>query len=76
MMTNHPNRSRDKSQASNPSTDQIVSARNAVGYTQKQAAEKIMHSVRTWEKWETGERRMHPALFDYFLLKTGQKTLA
>jgi putative transcriptional regulator len=74
-MTNHPNRSRAKSPVSNPTIDQIKSARAAAGLTQKQAAELIMCTVRAWEQWECGNRRMHPALYDYFLIKIGQKSV-
>lgn len=74
-MTNHPNRSRAKSPASNPSTDSIISARINAGLTQQQAAHIVYAGLRTWQHWENGDRRMHPAIFDYFLLKTGQSEL-
>lgn len=74
-MTNHPNRSRTANPASNPTPDEIKQARQAVGLTQAAAARMVYSNVRTWERWEAGERRMHPALFDYFLIKTRQKNL-
>ncbi len=40
--------------------------------TQRQAAEIVHAGLRTWQQWEGGDRRMHPALFELFLLKTGQ----
>ena len=45
------------------------------GLTQQQAADVVYSGLRTWQQWEAGDRRMHPAIFDYFLLKTGQKEL-
>lgn len=75
VTTNHPNRSRAKSPASNPTVEQIKSSRSVAGLTQKQAAELVMCTVRAWEQWECGNRRMHPGLYDYFLIKTGQKVL-
>ena len=57
----------------NPTKEQIRSARTSANLTQKQAGELIMCTGRAWEKWESGERRMHPAFFDYFLIKSGQK---
>lgn len=72
---NHPNRSWPKIQAGNPSTDEIIGARIRVGLTQQQAAEIVLSGLRTWQQWEAGDRRMHPALFALFLLKTGQEKL-
>jgi len=74
-MPNHPNRSRAKSPASNPNPDEIIGMRINAGITQQQAAAIVHAGLRTWQQWEAGDRRMHPALFDYFLLKTGQKKL-
>ena len=74
-MTNHPNRSRAANPAKNPNPDDIVKIRNNAQLTQKQAADIVFSGLRTWQQWEAGDRRMHPALFDYFLLKTGQKKL-
>jgi len=72
-VANHPNRSRrNPSSDRNPSPAQIVAARQHAELTQAQAAAKIGGSVRAWEKWEAGERRMHPGLFELFLIKTGQ----
>lgn len=72
-VANHPNRSkRNPSLEANPTPAQIVAARQAAELTQAAAAAKIGGSVRAWEKWEAGERRMHPGLFELFLIKTGQ----
>lgn len=69
---NHPNRSRAKSPASNPSKEKILSARLSAGLTQTKAAEIIYSGIRAWQKWESGEHKMHPGLFELFLKKTGQ----
>lgn len=37
--------------------------------TQAGAAEKIYCTARTWRQWEAGERRMHRALWEFFLLQ-------
>jgi DNA-binding transcriptional regulator YiaG len=71
-MSNHPNRSRAKSPASNPNPDQILGCRINSGLTQSNAAATIYCSLRTWQQWEAGDRRMHPAFFELFLKKTGQ----
>lgn len=63
-----------KTQIRNPTIEQIKLARASAGLTQKQAGEVVMCTSRAWEQWECGNRRMHPALFDYFLIKTKQNT--
>jgi len=70
-MTNHPNRSRAGNSAANPCPDQIKSARASAGLTQTKAAELIYCSLRGWQDWESGVRRMHPAFFELFTLKAG-----
>jgi len=59
----------------NPTPYQILVARLAAGLSQAEAGELILASKRSWENWEQGRVNMHPGLFDYFLIKTGQKTL-
>lgn len=59
----------------NPTPDQIRAVRLAAGLSQPEAGELILASKRSWENWEQGRVNMHPGLFDYFLIKTGQKTL-
>ena len=77
MTPTHPNRSKQKPKASrNPSPDDVRAARHAVNLTQKEAAETVHCSLTAWQDWEYGKKRMHPAFFDLFLLKTGQRLLA
>ncbi|HEX5077697.1 MAG TPA: helix-turn-helix domain-containing protein [Geminicoccaceae bacterium] len=72
-MANHPNRSkRSRSSARNPSPAEIRQARDTAQLTQTQAAEKIGGTLRAWQDYEGGQRRMHPGLFELFLIKTGQ----
>lgn len=59
----------------NPTPDQIRAARLAAGLSHYAAAELIKSSKRSWENWEQGRVNMHPGLFDYFLLLSGQKEL-
>lgn len=70
-MIAHPNRGR-RTMASTPTTEQILTAREAVGLTQEQAARLIYSTASAWQRWEGGERTMHPAMFELFLLKTKQ----
>jgi DNA-binding transcriptional regulator YiaG len=39
--------------------------------TQAQAAELLYRSERNWQQWESGERRMDPALWELFRIKVG-----
>ena len=59
----------------NPTPGQIRTARLASGLSQREAGGLILDSKRSWENWEQGRVKMSPGLFDYFLVKTGQKTL-
>jgi len=52
-----------------PAHDAIKAARAAAGLTQTTAARLICSTLRTWQQWEAADRRMHPALFELFLLK-------
>lgn len=51
---------------------EIKQARMDAGLTQQQAANLLHTSLRTWQQWEYGERRMHPAFIELFLIKTNQ----
>ena len=58
----------------NPAPEQIRAARLAAGLSQAEAGELILASKRSWENWEQGRVKMSPGLFDYFLIKTKQKS--
>jgi DNA-binding transcriptional regulator YiaG len=65
---NHPNRSTTPGPGANPTPEQIIQARKAAGLTQTQAAGLIFSTLRTWQDWEAGARRMHPGLWRLFQL--------
>jgi len=67
-VTNHPNRSR-ASPARNPPPAEIRAAREAAGITQTQAGALVHASLRNWQQWEAGDRRMHPGLWELFNIK-------
>ncbi len=69
-MTAHPNRGRSPV-APNPSPATIRSAREASGLTQTAAGRLIHCSCRTWQQWENGDRRMHPAFWELWQAKSG-----
>jgi len=45
-------------------------AREEAGHTQTEAAECILVSVRTWQDYEQGRRKMPPGLWEYYCLQT------
>lgn len=56
-----------------PEPDDIRAARTAAGLTQTEAGDVVHASLRTWQQWEAGDRKMHPGLFELFALKTGRE---
>lgn len=69
-LTNHPNRGRAKSAASNPEPEDISRARASIGLTQSECALLVHAGLRSWQQWESGERRMHPAFWELFRIKS------
>lgn len=70
MPPNHPNRSRRKdAPARNPTPDEIRAARHDAGLTQTEAAALIYCTLRGWQDWEGGQRRMHAAFWELFQIK-------
>ncbi len=75
-MPNHPNRGRAAGPAGNPKPGDIRAARDAAGLTQTAASALVHTTCRTWQQWEAGDRRMHPAFWELFRLKTAQAALS
>lgn len=84
-MVSHPNRPRKiggPRPGTTPKPAEIREARESVGMTQTEAAQVIYSTLRAWQEWEaepredsTAGRRMHPGLFELFLIKTGKLPL-
>ena len=60
-----------------PTPKQVLSARTKAGLTQTQAANIVCVRRGAWARWEVDlksdlNRSMNPALFEYFLIMTGQ----
>ena len=53
----------------NPLPIEIRAAREAAGITQTVAAELVHTTCRTWQQWEAGDRKMHPAFWELFRIK-------
>jgi DNA-binding transcriptional regulator YiaG len=71
-VTNHPNRNVSHTDASNPTPEAILQAREAAGLSQSEAGALIYSGLRSWQHWEWGTRRMHPGLFELFLIKSSK----
>lgn len=67
-MANHPNRSNQKKNS--PTPQEVKELRESLKLTQTQAAEVIYCSLRGWQQWEEGVRKMHPAFWELFKIKT------
>ena len=75
-VSSHPNRG-PKGPFSTPTPAEVRAAREAAGLTQTQAAELVRGTLRAWQGWEApagqaDARRMHPGLWELFLLKTAR----
>lgn len=53
-----------------PQPEEIIKARQDAGLTQTEAAKLIYSTLRTWQDWEAAKARMHPGLWELFLIKT------
>lgn len=53
-----------------PTPEDIKQARSDAGLTQTEAARCLHKGLRTWQQWEAGDRKMDPALFELFLIKS------
>ncbi|SOE92894.1 Helix-turn-helix domain-containing protein [Burkholderia sp. D7] len=55
-----------------PVPEDIRAARQAAGLTQTAAGALLHTTCRTWQKWEAGDRQMHPAMWELFCIKCQQ----
>jgi DNA-binding transcriptional regulator YiaG len=68
-MPNHPNRG-PKGPFANPSPEEVRATREAAGLSQTAAGALVHTTCRTWQQWEAGDRRMHPAFWELFRIKS------
>jgi hypothetical protein len=54
-----------------PTQSEIISARGEL--SQSQAASLIYTTQARWSNYENGKSRMHPASWELFLIKTGNR---
>jgi DNA-binding transcriptional regulator YiaG len=55
-----------------PVPEDIRAVRQAAGLTQTAAGALLHTTCRTWQKWEAGDRQMHPAMWELFCIKCQQ----
>lgn len=55
----------------NPTPAEIRAARQEAGLTQTQAAAMVHTTCRVWQQWEAGDRKMHPAFWELWCIKSG-----
>ena len=56
----------------NPTIQEIATARATAGQSTTEAAAEVYAAVRTWQQWEAGDRTMPRAVWELYLLHTGQ----
>lgn len=55
--------------------ERVRLARKLAGLTQSQSAALVYSNVKTWQNWEAEgnrNRKMHPGLFELFLIKVNK----
>ena len=55
-----------------PSAEAVRTARLESGLTQAQAADLVHVIPRGWRFYESGDRKMHAAMWELFLIKIGK----
>lgn len=72
-MSPHANRSRrSDAPGRNPDPEEIRALRESAELTQTEAARLVWGTLRAWQDWEGGQRRMHPAIWELFRIKVGR----
>lgn len=74
-MANHPNRSKKTGPSKNPKPEQVKAVREAEGITQEQAGQLLHSGWHTFQKWESGERRMHPTDWELLRVKLNARRM-
>jgi DNA-binding transcriptional regulator YiaG len=52
-----------------PTAEQVRAARERYSLSQREAAALIYYTRMGWSHFESGQRRMHPALWEFWNLK-------
>lgn len=57
-----------------PAPADVRAARISAGMTQSTAAGLVHANLRAWQMWEAGDRRMHPAMWELWQIKSARPT--
>lgn len=68
-MTKHSDLGRRHNPAISPSPENIKALRLLNNLTQTEAAAKVYRNCRCWQRWEAGDSKMDPAIFELFVIK-------
>lgn len=68
-MTKHSNPNRRHNPAVSPSPKNIKDLRLLNNLTQTEAAAKVYRNCRCWQRWESGNSHMDPAIYELFVIK-------
>ena len=60
--------------ATPPDPGAVRLARICSGHTQAKCASLVHVALRTWQQWESGERRMPPCAWELFVIKSAEDT--
>jgi len=55
--------------SSHPRPLDIKEVRKEAKITQPEAAALVHADIRTWQRWESGEIKMHPGMWELFKIK-------
>ncbi|EBW2268526.1 XRE family transcriptional regulator [Salmonella enterica] len=55
-----------------PDPAEILAKRKEARLTQTEAGKLVYSACRTWQQWEQGKRKMHPAIWELFQIKASQ----
>jgi putative transcriptional regulator len=54
-----------------PSPQKIKTLRVSLGLTQQEAADSVHVTLRAWQMWESGQRKMSAAAWELCVIKAG-----
>jgi DNA (cytosine-5)-methyltransferase 1 len=54
-----------------PEPELLKKTRKLLGYTQREAAQLVHVSLRAWQLWVAGDRKMPPAIWELCVIKSG-----
>lgn len=56
-----------------PDSEVIKQTRIKAGFSQSQCAELVHVELRSWQRWEAGDRQINGAAWELFLIKIGKR---